>query len=64
MVPSSTDWNRKVMGSQGMELKPRRDHVPDEIDRIFKYQADGDLASFDELFAYLAKRDNRQNSRL
>lgn len=52
------------MGSQGMELKPRRDHVPDEIDRIFKYQADGDLASFDELFAYLAKRDNRQNSRL
>jgi|SRR3989344_2111688 len=62
MVPDTTGWNKRVMGSQGKELKPRRDHVPSEIDRIFKYQAQADLASFDDLYAYLAKRDNRQKS--
>lgn len=62
MAPDSTDWNKRVMGSQGKELKPRRDHVPDEIDRIFKYQKEGYLASFDDLYAYLDKRDSRQNS--
>lgn len=61
MTPEFTDWNKKVRGSQGMELKPRLDHIQDEIDRIFKYQQKGDIASFDELFSYLTTRDSRQN---
>lgn len=60
MSPQSTDWNKKVRGSQGLELKPRIDHVQDEIDRIIKYQNKGDIASFEELNMYLTKRDNRQ----
>lgn len=60
MTPPSTDWDKKVMGSQGMKRKPRSEHIQDEIDRIFRYQAKGDIASFDELFSYLAKRENRQ----
>ncbi len=63
-VPQSVDWNKKVKGSQGMEMKPRIEHISDEIDRIFKYQEKGDIASFDELFTYLGKRDNRQSARL
>src|SRR3989344_4076216 len=62
-APRSVDWNKKVKGSQGMELKPRIYHIQDEIDRVFRYQAKGDIASFDELFDYLATRDDRQNSR-
>lgn len=57
--PQSTDWQKKVKGSQGMELKPRSKHIEDEIKRIFAYQAKGDLASFSELFQYLDKRDSK-----
>ncbi len=57
--PQSTDWNKRVKGSQGMERKPRVEHIQDEIERVLKYQAKGDIASFDELFAYLTRRDNQ-----
>lgn len=59
MSPEPTDWNKRVQGSQGMARKPRVEHIPDEINRILKYQAKGDIASFDELFAYLARRDSQ-----
>lgn len=57
MFPQYTDWNKRVKGSQGNELKKRFEHIEDEIKRISAYQAKGDLASFAELFDYLAKRD-------
>lgn len=57
MFPPQTDWDKKVKGSQGLESKPRREHIPDEIDRIFKYQKNGQIATFNELFDYLARRD-------
>ncbi len=57
MFPQLTDWNKRVMGSQGNELKPRIEHIEDEIKRIFTYQKEGALATFDELFEYLKKRD-------
>lgn len=59
LVPQSTDWQVRVKGSQGKERKPRAEHIQDEIDRILKYQDQGDLASFKELFAYLERRDSR-----
>lgn len=62
MVPQSIDWNKRVKGSQGMARKPRVEHIGYEIERIFRYQAAGDIASFDELFAYLTRRDNQQLS--
>lgn len=60
VTPPTTDWNKRVKGSQGMEKKPRREHIKEETDRIFRYQDTGDIATFDELFAYLARRDSQQ----
>lgn len=54
--PQSTNWQRRVKGSQGMEFKPRMGHIEDEIKRVFDYQDKGDLASFEELLVYLRKR--------
>lgn len=54
IVPEQTDWEKLVRGSQGMELKPRKEHIFDERKRIPIYQAKSDLASFEELFNYLA----------
>ncbi len=60
ITPQSTDWTKQVMGSQGMERKPRIEHVQDEIQRIFRYQQTGDIATFDELFTYLTRRDKQE----
>lgn len=57
VTPESTDWDKEVKGSQGMKRKPRREHILDEVERILKYQDQGDIASFDELFAYLERRN-------
>lgn len=57
-APTNTPWQEVVRGNQGMELKRREDHISDELMRIPRYQAAGDLASFQELFGYLAMRDN------
>lgn len=59
--PQRTDWDEIVFGSQGAENKPRREHIFDEMIRIPRYQKPkdqkpADLATFDELDAYLEKR--------
>lgn len=55
-APRSTNWRKMVRGSQGKELKPRMEHIEDEYKRVFAYQANGDLATFSDLFNYLSKR--------
>ncbi len=60
VAPSTTDWNEIVNGSQGMEAKPRVDHIVDELVRVAKYQQSGDLVSFAELFEYLEKRGKNE----
>lgn len=58
MSPKSTSWSVEVFGSQGKKKMPRKYHINEEFDRIIRYQQSGDLASFDELFSYLSKREN------
>lgn len=55
--PPSTPWQEVARGNQGTESKPRVDHIRDELERVCTYQASGELASFDNLFAYLEARD-------
>ena len=55
VCPSQVDWRREVYGSQGQKFIPRYGHVAEEYKRIEKYQAEGDLASTDELLQYLNK---------
>lgn len=56
IAPSSTDWKISVKGSQGREEKPREEHIFDEFSNIIKYQETGELATFEELFAYWHQR--------
>ena len=55
LAPKSTPWFDEVSGSQGVESKLRVDHIKDEFERIAKYQQAGQLASFEDLFQYLAQ---------
>lgn len=55
-VPNHVDWFKKAGGSQGLEVKPRIDHILDEAKRIIKYQEKGDLSSFTEFFKYYSKK--------
>lgn len=55
VIPSYTPWQEVVSGSQGFEKKTREEHIRDEYDRIVRYQQQGYLASFDELFNYLRR---------
>lgn len=56
-APISTPWQRVVSGNQGLESKPRIDHIQDEWERVRKYQAAGYLATFEQLFDYLETRE-------
>ncbi len=56
-TPTDTPWEEDVSGSQGLEVKQRKAHIPDELMRIRLYQEKGDLASFPELFGYLKLRE-------
>ena len=56
-APPDTPWQEVVSGNQGLQVKPRADHIRDELERVLKYQATGELASFDDLYAYLEARD-------
>lgn len=56
VAPKTVDWFKPVYGSLGRKLLPRIDHINEELTRISDYQAKGDLATFDELFAYLQNR--------
>lgn len=54
VFPRSVHWNKEVYGSQGALLVKREKHIREEWDRVLRYQASGDLASFEELDAYLS----------
>lgn len=56
-TPPFSLWQEKVHGSQDLESKSREEHVQDEFVRIPRYQKQGSLASFEELFGYLRKRE-------
>lgn len=65
VAPRSTNWWKEVCGSQGIQLLPRFRHIEAEDERIFRYQCHGeyskdrrDLATFEELFEYLKRREN------
>lgn len=60
LTPGNTQWQEIVKGNQGVEEKPRWQHIEDEYNRIFTYQATGELASLDDLLTYLDMRDNGQ----
>ena len=53
VAPKHTNWFKLVYGSPCAGLKPRFRHIEEELRRIPIYQANGDLASYDELFTYL-----------
>lgn len=59
VAPQTTNWGKRVKGSQGLERKSRFEHIEGEFERIIRYQEKGDLASFQELFAYLEQRNAR-----
>lgn len=56
LAPDQTPWEEIVRGSQGLEEKPRWQHIEDELSRIILRQKTGELATFEELFAYWEKR--------
>lgn len=57
ITPNSTPWQEIAYGNQGLKLQLRFEHIAEELGRVCKYQASGELASFDELITYLEKRD-------
>lgn len=59
-APSSTPWQEVVRGSQGIDSKPRVEHIADELERIHHYQGTGELATFDQLFDYLNARGSER----
>lgn len=56
-APPFTPWQEEVRGSQGTDFKPRVEHIADELARVFRYQATGELATFSELLEYLEARE-------
>jgi hypothetical protein len=50
-------WHEEVLHSQGTTRGTRRDLIQGELERINRYQAKGDLASFEEVVRYLDRRD-------
>ena len=54
LTPRSTNWNKKVWGSQSREFKLRQEHIDDEYSRIIKYATQGDLPQPNEFFAYFS----------
>ena len=58
VVPKTTDWTKLVYGSPRIPLSPRFDHIAEELERIPRYQAKGDLAQYYELYPYLQIRSS------
>lgn len=50
-------WNERVYHSQGTLAGTRTDFITSEFERIFRYHQKGDLVSFEEVDAYLEKRE-------
>lgn len=57
-APTQTPWQEIVRGNQGTDLKPRVQHISDELERVYRYQKSGELATFDQLFEYLKERED------
>lgn len=57
-APRTIDWTKLVYGSPSIPFTPRFDHIEEELNRIPKYQAKGDLAQYHELFPYLRIRSS------
>lgn len=57
VAPVFTTWYEMTHVNQGIKFKPRIENIDDELTRIYEYQQKGDLASFEELFAYFEARD-------
>lgn len=53
VIPQRVQWKKHVFGSQGQGGFERYKHIAWEWERIPKYQANGDLASLQELYSYL-----------
>jgi len=51
-------WKKEVTHSQGEVQDTRAGLIAGEIERIHKYHAQGDLASVDQVLAYLDSRDS------
>jgi hypothetical protein len=51
---SRYDWTRPCYGSQGAGPHFRLDWIDQELERIPRYHAQGDLATLEELFLYLS----------
>ena len=65
VTPRSVDWWKVVRGSQGAEVLHRIRHIDREDSRIPRYLKEGkygkggcDLATYEELFAYLRTRES------
>lgn len=56
-APDFTPWQEIVKGNQGLDEKPRFEHIEEELKRIRQYQVSGELATFDQLFKYLKTRE-------
>lgn len=55
-APRTVDWTKLVYGSPSVLLTPRLEHIFQELERIPRYQAKGDLAQYNELYSYLGIR--------
>ncbi len=53
-------WQAEVAHSQGQVRGSRSDLIGGELERIRKYNAKGDLASVEEVLAYLNRRDGNK----
>jgi len=53
VCPSQVSWRAQTYGSQGGKCIPRYSHIGEEWLRIPRYQAQDDLATLEELQAYL-----------
>lgn len=51
--PKDVSWDAQVAGSQSANHQTRFDEIAVELERIERYQAKGDMATFPELFDYL-----------
>ncbi len=63
ITPTTTPWQELVRGNQGIEEKAREEHIKAEYERIVLRQSTGELATFDELFAYWNQRGSLRLTR-
>ncbi len=56
-APPTTPWLEEVNGNQGEQRKARSEHIDEEMGRVYLRQSTSELASFEELFAYLETRE-------